>query len=264
MQNDDWFVVYKDDTGSSIHGCYDKNDSYTLYYRVRVHIPAKMTNVLAVANESQLLQEWNALVTKPPEVLGEKKALHFVLNYQMSVLHGMYKVDLLNEVRRYVDPRGGFLAEYIKSVPADHERFKEPMSGYKRPDTELKNIWVACGEENTVLIQAGTLRLPFSLGQWVVTSLGSVAGKFIVGGLVKNSLRSCEPGNPWEQALKEDSTGFYARLTECLLADSSCTRRESPKSVGPSELAPYFHKHGIIRTESEGGGSPSMAAAKKA
>lgn len=244
-QNDDWFSVYKDDGGAStIHGCFDKDDAYVLHYRVRVQIPAKITNVMAVANESQLLQEWNTLVVKPPEVVGRRKALHFVLNYQMSVLHGMYKVDLLNEIRRYVDVRGGFLAEYIRSVPKGHEAYREPLSGYKRPETELRNIWVACGSGNTVLIQAGTLRLPFSLSQWVVTSLGGIAGKFIIGGLVKNSLRSTEPGNPWEQPLREDATGFYGRLEQCMQAPASTGRVEAAKTVGPPELAPYFHKHG--------------------
>lgn len=243
-QYDDWFALYKDSAGSAtIFGRFDKDDDFTFHYRVRVHIPAKLTDVMVVANESLLLREWNALVMNPPKIVGRRKALHFVLHYQMSVLQGTYKVDLLDEIRRYIDVQAGSLVEHICSVPKGHDSYREPVSGYRRLETELRNIWVACGSSDTVLIQAGTVQLPFSRSQWALTSLGGIAGRFIVGGLVKSVTNCKEPGSPWEKPLQDDDTGLYARLERCVEARASAERIEAANGVGPFELAPSFHRY---------------------
>ena len=37
--------------------CLDKQDGFALHYRVRIQIQTSLRNLMAVANESQLLQE---------------------------------------------------------------------------------------------------------------------------------------------------------------------------------------------------------------
>merc|ERR1712048_832544 len=145
-----WFSAF-DDGKSTIVGCIDAHDPTTLHYRVCAVIPTKLTNAMVVANEVELLPQWNALVAKPPECIGKRTAHYMVINYQMSILNGMYKMDVLNEVRRFTDCEGGFLAEYITSCNEDHPCYKKPLDGFARPMTKLQNIWAACGESQTVL-----------------------------------------------------------------------------------------------------------------
>merc|ERR1719213_775594 len=100
---------------------------------------------MAVANEIQLMPKWNSLVVKDPEVVGRRTAHYMVLNYQISALGGMYKVDVLNEIRRFSDVEGGYLVEYVTSVPSDHPSYKDAEKGYKRMQTLIKNVITACG-----------------------------------------------------------------------------------------------------------------------
>mmetsp|Transcript_30119 Transcript_30119/g.54757 ORF Transcript_30119/g.54757 Transcript_30119/m.54757 type:complete len:478 (-) Transcript_30119:66-1499(-) len=249
QKNEDWLEVYNSGNGmQTIHGLIDPNDNHVLYYRVRAHIPTKLTHVMAVANEIQLMPIWNSLVVKDPEVIGRRTAHYMVLNYQISALAGMYKVDVLNEIRRFSDVNGGFLAEYIMSVAKDHPSYKEPEKGYKRMQTEMKNVICACGEDNCVLIQVGKIKLPFSASKWLAKTIGQVAGKFIVGALVNNSLRAKEPGNPWEAPMAEDKLGLYHRLAECIRAPGSVARDPGKgDSIPEFELEHFFSSRRFYR-----------------
>lgn len=253
-QGASWFNVYKDGDLQSIDGCIDPRDSTILHYKARVTIPAGLTTVMCVANEIEMLPMWNKLVVGVPEVVGRRTAHYMCLNYQMSFLGGMYKIDILNEVRRFSDTKGGLLVEYIRSVSDAHPCHRPVGSGFKRPQTELKNVWLACGENSSVLIQVGKLKLPFSSSRWLASSLGGVAGRFIVSGLINNSLRAAEPGNPWEDKLKADKLGFYARLQEVMESDGS--RRRAPATSGgapllkEAELAPLFNKGPYAKDDS--------------
>jgi len=242
----EWFRAY-DDAGKnrSIHGWIDPADKRKLLYKVYAQIPTTLANVMAVANEVDLLPEWNQLVTGTPEVVGRRTAHYMVLNYQMSILGGMQKLDILNEIRRFTDTDGGFLAEYIESVPEGHPAYKPPAPGFKRPKTLLKNVWVACGPNHTVLIQSGKLELPVTVSQWWATKIGGIAGRLLIGGLVKNSLRSTEPNNPWEGLLGTDSLGLYGRLEECINSKASCHRTPKPSTpdqVEEFDLNPWFNR----------------------
>lgn len=249
QKDEDWLEVYNNGTGAqTIHGLIDPNDNHVLYYRVRAHIPTKLSDVMAVANEIQLMQSWNSLVVKEPEVIGRRTAHYMVLNYQISALAGMYKVDVLNEIRRFSDVQGGFLAEYIMSVAKDHPSYKEPEKGYKRMQTEMKNVICACGENNCVLIQVGKLKLPFSASKWLAKTIGQVAGKFVVGALVSNSLRAKEPNSPWQKPVEEDKLGLYHRLAECSKAPGSIERDPGTSGTIPEfELEHFFSSRRFYR-----------------
>mmetsp|Transcript_94451 Transcript_94451/g.304999 ORF Transcript_94451/g.304999 Transcript_94451/m.304999 type:complete len:428 (-) Transcript_94451:53-1336(-) len=251
-QGGDWFLAYEDATKTqSIYGQIDPKDSRQCRYRVRVQIPTSLANAVAVANEVQLLPTWNTLVTNAPEVIGRRTAHYMVINYQMTLLGGLLKLDVLNEVRRFSDPQGGFLAEYIESVAEDHPSWRAPPAGFKRTKVLLKNIWVACGQEQTVLLQAGKLSLPFTVSKWLASQVWSVAGRFVMGGFVKNSLQSATPGNPWEELLKADRLGLYRRMGECMESTESAMRKPEENGdntkVADFDLQHWFHDRRIQR-----------------
>lgn len=220
-----WFVLYSDEKQEHfIHGRIDDNDKSVVHYRVSCVIPARLTQVMAVANEVQLMPTWNPLVSKTPEVIGRRTGHYLVLNYQISVMGGLYKIDFLNEIRRFSDVEKGFLAEYIVSADSSHPCYRKPLSGHKRPQTELRNIWIACGPNHSQLFQFGKLKLPFNVTKFFAKRIGAIAGQFIISGLVKNSVKASQPENPWEQAMADDALGLYARMEECVKGWGSSRR----------------------------------------
>jgi len=254
----DWFVVYEDnDQTRSIRCWVDPSDRRKVSYTVHAQIPTCLANAMVVANEVELVPLWNKLVVGKPKAVGRRTAHYQTINYQMSALGGMLKFDILNEVRRFSDPDGGFVAEYIESVPEDHPAYSPPSSGFKRPKSLLKNVWVACGQNHTVFIQTGKLEFPLSVSQWWATKIGGIAGQFFLAGLVKNSLRSTEPDNPWEASLGADKLGLYGRMTEC--TDSAESRRRAPKpdsdKVEEFDLTSWFEErpctNGLLGGSSE-------------
>jgi hypothetical protein len=245
----EWFTIYTDKkTGNGIQGFLDPDHNRVLHYRVSAQIPTSLIHVMAVASEVQLLPTWNSLVTGQPQVIGQRTALHLMLHYKVNALHGMYKLDILNEIHRFVDTQGGFLVEYIESVDKDHSCFCEPSPGFKRPHCKLQNIWVACGQGHTMLLQVGEVRLPFPANKFLVSNLGSLAGSFVLGGFVKNSLMASDPGNPWENLISQDSLGLYAKLKHCVDSEESSMR--TPRGDKgffdchqSQRLKPFFERH---------------------
>lgn len=229
----DWFNVYRQGT-QSIDGKLDKSDSSIFHYKVQIRIPASLTKVLAIANEIDMMPQWNKLVVGIPETRGVRTAHYMVLHYQMSMLGGLYKIDMLNEIRRYSDLKAGILAEFIRSAGNDHPAYRVPMSGFRRPQMELKNIWMACGRNSSVLIQVGRMKLPFTATKWLASTIGSVAGRFIVNGFLKNSMRANESGNPWESRLLADPLGFYARIALLVESEDSKQRESNEGEVADS------------------------------
>jgi len=242
----DWFCAYEDnDKTRSIHGWIDPSDKKKLHYKIYAQIPTNLANVLAIANEVELMPEWNTLVVGKPEVIGRRTAHYMILNYQMSLLGGMQKLDILNEIRRFSDPSGGFVAEYIQTVPEGHPAHKAASSGYKRPKQLVKNMWVACGPNHTVLIQAGKLDLPISITQWWACKIAGVIGRLLIGGLVKNSMRPSDPSSPWAEPVREDRLGLYTRLQECVQSAESSGRAPkagTPDKVDNFDLRPWFDR----------------------
>mmetsp|Transcript_120063 Transcript_120063/g.218261 ORF Transcript_120063/g.218261 Transcript_120063/m.218261 type:complete len:184 (+) Transcript_120063:3-554(+) len=155
-----------------------------------------------------------------------------VTHYQMSALAGFYKVDVLNEVRRFSDANGGFVCEYISSPPMDHPSYREPKKGFKRIQSDTKAIHFACGRDQSLSISSGSLKLPFSAHMLPLKKMGQLAGGCLLGGLVKNSMRVSEEGSPWVKLIEQDKYGLYQRVRECMNSKSSMSR-SSDKS-GPA------------------------------
>lgn len=239
-----WMEVFNGEGGrQTIRGLISPEDASVVHYIVRAEIPTNLTSVMAVANEIQLMNKWNSLVVNTPKTIGDRTAHRLLLNYQISALGGMYKVDVLNEIRRFSDPNAGYIVEYINSLPEDHPTYTKPEKGFKRVQTLLQNVVLACGPTHCLLIQVGRLKLPFNCPMWLAKAFGQLGGKFMVGGLVQNAVKAAAPGSPWETLIKDDSFGLYARLQQCVESEES--KRRDPGSskdarIGNIDLSQLF------------------------
>jgi len=203
---------------------------------LRVSFPAKLANVFAVAFESELAPLWNGLLVRAPEKVKNRRALYSIHNSQVSLLGGMFKCDSLDEMRRFVDIEAGMLVENMTPVKKGHPDYREPAKGFKRTHTKLKNIWIACGPDRTVLLQAGSVEMPFQLSKWLVSTVGGIAGRQVLGTLVRDALRSTKPNNPWEKALSKDCFGVYAQLDQCVNSPASLKRATSSQDLQMGEF----------------------------
>mmetsp|Transcript_141701 Transcript_141701/g.272116 ORF Transcript_141701/g.272116 Transcript_141701/m.272116 type:complete len:183 (+) Transcript_141701:3-551(+) len=166
-----------------------------------------------------------------------------VTHYQMSALAGFYKVDLLNEVRRFSDADGGFVCEYISSPPMDHPSYREPKKGFKRIQSDIKALYFACGRDQSLSISSGSLKLPFSAHMLPLKKMGPLA-RGCLSGLVRNSLRASEEGSPWIKLIEQDKYGLYQRVRECMNSKSSMSRAtdQSGPAITEFDLEELFSR----------------------
>jgi hypothetical protein len=243
--HNDWFRVLADKSGT-IHACFDQKDPSTIHYVLRINVRGKLTNVFAVGNEVQHMTKWNQMVSKEPEILGKRSALHFILNYCISAGGGLFKLEILNEVQRFVDTESGLLAERIRAVPEGHPHHRTPSPGHRTAEIEIDNLWIACGEMDSVFIQAGKVRSPFPISKFLATKIGSVSGRVAMHGFVKNATKAAEEGSLWEPSIREDSLGLYRQLDQCVQSRASMNRSpakgRSVSSVGADDILPFFKR----------------------
>jgi len=203
-----WACVYKNAKGDqSMHVLFDPQKPHEVQYRLHVGFPVKLTNALAIASEVELSSHWNSFLVDTPVVLARTGGTRMVVKSQISVMLGFIKNDSLDEIRRYIDEEGGIVYESMSSLDENHPLYTKPRRGFKRTETHVKSLWVACGPDHTMLLQNGRLTLPFQCTKTLLTSLAGLVGKLILAGLVKNALRTVEPGNPWEEALAKEHPG---------------------------------------------------------
>lgn len=240
----EWHLLYENaKEGQSIHARFNDENPLLVQYRVSAQVNAPLSSAYAVANEEKLMSIWNKLTEGSPQILGTRTSHYKVVNYQMSAMAGLYKVDFLNEIRRFIDPESGCLIELVANIEKGHPLYVEPKRGYNRPETKFQTVWSACGQGHTVLVQTGNLKLPFSVGKWLGTKLGAIAGKYMVEGLVRNSLLSIEPNSPWQSYLEADTHGLYALLKNCESSTLSMDRQPKAGHEGliqPFDLSGHF------------------------
>lgn len=211
--------------------------------------PVSLASAVSIAMETELARLWNSALQEEPVVLERCGGLHLTVAQKLVILCGILKFDSLDEIHRFIDVDGGFMAECIETVTEGQPNYSGPDRGYTRALSGLKSTWVACGKDASVLILTGSAQMPFRVSKRFATTCGGFIGKHIVSGLVKNSMRTMEPGNPWATALQADKFGIYARLNACAASESSLARGRdvhlSCSSAGSSavDLAPYFTKH---------------------
>lgn len=234
------FCLYRSSADCFIEGCFDLNDPRLFHYYLRVKIPAKLTNVFAVTFEDELAPLWNGLLAKAPSRLRCSKGLYTVLRSQVSLLGGFSKFEGLNEIHRYVDTEAGMLVEQLLPVKEGHADYHPPSDGFRRASVEIESMWVACGEQQTVLLQAGTVCLPWAISRFMACSVGSLVGKHVISSLVQDSMRSSGPGNPWQSAISKDESGMYTRLDQCVHSEES-RRRE--RNQDTEHLSAQLQKH---------------------
>jgi hypothetical protein len=231
-QGEQWACAFKSPKGDqSLHVFVDSKTPSVLQYRLHVGFPVKLTNALAVAAEVELSTNWNSFLVGVPEVLSRTGCTRYVAKSQISLMGGFIKIESLDEIRRYIDEEAGIVTESLESVEADHPMYCKPSRGYKRAQTCVKSVWVACGSTDTMLLQAGKLTMPFACTKSMVSMLAGLVAKHILAGLVKQCMRTKAPGNPWEDALRKDTFGFYARLDRCAQSSASQSRRPTADHV---------------------------------
>jgi len=231
-QSTDWFTVWEDSAKHSLlAGRIDANDPTLAHFRMRVFFPVSLVNAVSITAETDLTRLWNGALEKDPDVLGRRQGLQVYVSQQMTVLCGLLKFDALDEIQRYVDVDGGFMAELVDSIPEGHPHYRAAPRGYNRAISGLKSAWVACGSEASVLILTGSIQMPFSISKRFARTLGSYIGRNIVSSMVKNSLRTQKAGNPWADALAKDRFGLYSRLSQCMASEASMTRGRALASL---------------------------------
>lgn len=225
---DDWFSVYKNlGEQQSIEGCFDTANPKVFQYRIKLVIPSRLSQTFAVVNELELHPLWQPNLVGLPQIVGRRVACRHVVHGQMSFVGGMYKIDNLFEVKRFVHTEGGLLVEHIQSIDEDHPDYIKPKPGYNRTNIELRNVWIACGSESTCLIQVGKVIPPFPINKRIVSSMGPLVGRPFVKELARNSLLSTQPNSPWAQCLADDKYGLYAMLRECEQSRDSVQRQHA-------------------------------------
>lgn len=248
----DWLEIFSAEEGrQAIHISIDKEDSRIIRYQSRIQVPTALENVMGIATEVTLMKKWNGLVADDPEVVGRRTAHYMVTHYQMSALAGFYKADVLNEVRRFSDPNGGFVCEYSSSPLPDHPSYREPKKGFKRIITETRAIHLACGRDQTISISVGRMKLPFSAQKLPLKRIGSLVGGSLVGGLIKNALRVKEKGSPWIKLIEQDEYGLYKRVEECMNSPGSMSRVGcGDKAIKDFDLEELFSQRRFYKDDS--------------
>jgi len=242
----DWFNIYKNATeNQSMAACLDPNNPYALQYRLEMVLPVKLANALAITSEIELTSHWNSFLVSDPTVVSRTKGTSMTVRAQTSAMMGLIKNESLDEIHRYIDEEAGIVAEHMCSVQEGNPLYSKPSRGFKRTQTKIESLWVACGPHHTLLRQTGTLELPFKLTKYLLQSLTGLVAKYILSGLIKTSNRSLEPGNPWEEAMAKDANDFYRRLDRCSQSEASQRRRpiSGRVSCDASELSSFLNRH---------------------
>jgi len=236
----DSFCIHSDVFATqAIHGCFDPHNPRVFHYHLRMVFPSNLAHVFSVAFEDELAPLWNSSLSRPPEVLENKRGFRTIISSQVSALLGLLKLDFLDATQRFVDVEGGMVVEYIRTIAEGEESYRSPLRGFKRTENDVKSVWAACGADKTLLLQAGTVKLPIPVTRWLATSVGSLVGRHIITSMVKTAQRVSLPGNPFEKVLEDDIHGIYARLRKCV--ESSASReRASSASLQKSDLERFF------------------------
>uniref|UniRef100_A0A7S2L2M0 START domain-containing protein n=1 Tax=Zooxanthella nutricula TaxID=1333877 RepID=A0A7S2L2M0_9DINO len=239
LETDEWQVALEDQSRGLRFECMQsRHDRSSVLFRARLVVPTKIATAVAVANELHLLPKWNSFLSSPPERLGPTSPFSAVVNYQMSLFGGWCKFDVLSEVRRFVDPEVGFLAEAVDPVPAGHSLHRGPKARHARLDSRLARLWVAVGSEETVLVQAGRMRLPVAMHQSVTIALARTAVRGLLAAYRRRAETAGQPGSPWESALQADEHGLYALLDRCAHSPWSLRRAASPLDPASGRASP--------------------------
>lgn len=242
----DWVTVYKNaNEHQTLEACFDSQNPYALQYRLQMVFPVNLKNALAVTSEIELQSHWNSFLVGPPTVLQRTKGMRMIVTSQCSALMGMIRNEALDDITRYVDEEAGLVAEHLCSVQENSPMYSQPSHGFKRTQTHIQNVWVACGSDHTILRQNGKLTSPIPLTKTLLNTIAGLVGKYILSGLIRNANRSLEPGNPWEEAMKQDVNDFYCRLDRCVQSTASQKRCHTAGHVScdASELSALLDRH---------------------
>jgi hypothetical protein len=243
-QDEKWCNVYTSADGKQrLDVSFDDDKPSQIHYRTCLDLPVKLTNAMAIGNEMELMKLWNPYLVEAPGLVCRNGGFKMIVASKISLLAGMLKNEALDDVRRYVDEEAGIVSERICSVAEGHPMYRAPSRGYKRTETSVKSVWIACGSQRTKFLQVGQLDLPISMNRRLIRSLGSLAGKYVMDSFCKTATQSTKSGSPWEDALANDIHGFYARLDRCVQSEASKKREAAgPATCNSSDVASVFER----------------------
>lgn len=252
LETEGWFTAWQDPASDAHVECELTNEGGKQALRYRAHVPlaAGLPAAFAVSNELDLFPRWNPVIASAPEVRGDRTACHLAaVTYQVAFAAGLYRLDFQQEVQRYIDPEAGFVAESASPVPAEHRAYQKPQTGHSRPEGESQRVWLAIGRSACILVQAGSVRLPFHVNARVAKMLVSWVARRLVLALQAAAGRASQPGSHWEAAMKSDPEGLYTRLSRVADSEGSRQRAAEVGSLGgrSKDLARLFGRHGLLR-----------------
>lgn len=234
LETDEWFVAFVDRQRGAKLECMFASSEPKVWYRLHIALPASMPRAAAISCELHLLPSWNPGLSKTPVRVGEHSAFSAVIGYSSSWYGGLYKVDILSEVQRFVDSEAGFMAEATTPVAEGHSSYIPPAKGHARLDSSFKRLWIAVGSSETVVIQAGSVELPFAANRSLISLMAQTTGRRMFSRIRQAAARAMKPGSPWEPAIEADSQGLYEVLGRC--ASSEGSRQRAVASVANGDL----------------------------
>jgi hypothetical protein len=217
--SEQWMPIYRDDQGTLVEAYQEPGDQYSFVYRaIMPAYGVSMSELMSLANETDLVRTWQTMLATDPVVLGARHAQHLCTWNRLSLLAGLVKIDFCNEIQRFVDVKHGMLVEYIRSIdkawsdPCVTTRYVDPKPPYRRTITEVKNVWLALGERDTLLIQVNRIKVPVPMTKWLFSMLGYILGKLVASSLIDNAVLVKKPGSKWIDRLAQDKCGLYRLL----------------------------------------------------
>mmetsp|Transcript_43210 Transcript_43210/g.109923 ORF Transcript_43210/g.109923 Transcript_43210/m.109923 type:complete len:614 (+) Transcript_43210:52-1893(+) len=254
LETRDWSTDFQD---SDMHIECMRDDSHTIFYRARVKLPVSLACAVAVTNELDLLPTWDPLVSSPPEVVGTRTAHRMTMRYQMNLLRGFRRFDVLSEVRRFIDRDAGFLAEAADGVPEGDPNWSAPSRGLARPPgLKTRRLWLAFGKEACVLVEVGAMGLQPRMGERLLRPFAAALLRRRALAMRNAAVSAAVADSTWEARRQSDADGLYAQLEEAARSKGSRQRSDN-KSKGadesavviaaPSNLAGLFARDGVLR-----------------
>lgn len=238
---DRWFPVWQDAGGSIVECACDPKDSKLIQYRIKCHIPGRISSAVAVCNEWDLLPCWNSALTEEPQLFGRRTPYHLPgVRYQASLFHGLLKLDFLSEVWRFVDHEASFVAEASMPLQPNSEFFQDTLAGHRRPLSCQRRAWIALGEDACLLVQAGSIRLPVFVNQWLLTKFASQVADQMLRQLRRCVSEAQTPGSSWMQRLKDDKEGLYGTLDRLAAGEASHQRAAEASSPRDVDIPSLF------------------------
>jgi len=178
-----------------------------LNYFAKASLPAGLSKIMLALNELSLWDEWCAEARLKHVGGGSSRSRHVHLTAALEE----ETLDFDMEVQRFDDPSSGLVAEHLEGRSLQHDGAVLAI---------IRNIWVACGHDYTVLVQFGGVSLQKGLAKndllkssdlhrgfrVFIANLAAVTAKVQDGSV---------EAEPWLKARKNHTDTLYQCMDSC-------------------------------------------------